>query len=106
MTMQDLATTVQELRLETRQRGFTKKLAHVVSAIGEIPDHPPAGFAPDTMVRLRELTEETVEAVEQRIESGGDDQEVQQRLAGTVYEIRKRMEDVEMWYRHKGSSRG
>ena len=105
MTMQDLETTVQELRIETHHRPFTHKLALVVTAIGAIPDNPPAGFSEQTLVRLRELAEETVEAIEQRIDSGGDDIDVQQKLAGTVYEVRKRMEDVEIWFRHNTTSR-
>ena len=92
--------TVQELRVEQHQSAFTHKLAHVVSAIGAIPDSPPEGFTVDDMDRLRELAEETVEAIEQRLEAGGDGEKVQQKLAGTVYEVRKRMEAVEVWFRH------
>ena len=99
-TLGEIQTAVQELRREQHQSAFTQKLAHVVSAIGGIPDSPPEGFTADTMVRLRELADETVEAIEQRIDSGGDGDKVQQRLAGTVYEVRKRMEAVEVWFRH------
>jgi hypothetical protein len=99
-TLTDIDVTVQELRLEQHRSGFTHKLAHVVGAIGAIPNSSPQGFTSDAMVRLRELAEETIEAVEQRIDSGGDGEQVQQRLAGTVYEVRKRMEAVEVWFRH------
>jgi hypothetical protein len=96
----EIDKTVQELRVEQHQSAFTHKLAHVVSAIGAIPDSPPEGFTVDDMARLRELAEETVEAIEQRLEGGGDGEKVQQKLAGTVYEVRKRMEAVEVWFRH------
>jgi hypothetical protein len=99
-----LDTTVQELRLETHYRGFTHKLAHIVTTLGGIPDSPPQGFTSEVMVRLRELADETVDAVERRIDSGGDDEKEQQRLAGTIYEIRRRMEAVEMWFRHRESA--
>ena len=102
--LSDLDTTVQELRLEQHHGAFTHKLAHVVTALGAIPDSPPQGFTTDAMVRLREIADETVEAVERRIESGSDDDKVQQQLAGTVYEIRRRMEAVEMWFRHRESA--
>ena len=101
--LSDLDTTVQELRIEQHQSAFTHKLAHVVTGLGAIPDSPPQGFTTDAMVRLREIADETVEAVERRIESGGGDK-VQQQLAGTVYEIRRRMEAVELWFRHRESA--
>ena len=47
-----------------------------------------------------EIAEETVEAIERRLDSGGDGEKVQQQLAGTVYEVRRRMEAVEVWFRH------
>jgi hypothetical protein len=98
--LDQIDTTVQELRIEPHHRAFTHKLAHVVSAIGAIPDSPPMEFTADAMVRLRALADETVEAIERRIDSGGDGEKEQQRLAGTVYEIRRRMEAVEIWFRH------
>ena len=96
----EIDNTVQALRRELHLRGFTSRLSHVVSVIGTIPDSPPERFTADNMSRLRKLAEETVEAVESRIDSGGDANKLQQELAGTVYEIRKRMEAVEIWFRH------
>jgi hypothetical protein len=95
----EIDTTVQELRLEEHASAFTHKLAHVVSAIGAIADLPPQAVTAEEMVRLRELADETVEAIERRIDTT-DDIHTQQRLAGTVYEIRRRMEAVETWFRH------
>ena len=103
MTLDEIDTTVQELRIETHHRAFVKGLAHVVSALGEIPDTPPQGFTTETMVRLRQLADEAVDAVEGRIESGGDSEPEQQHLAGTIYEIRRRMETIELWFRHRES---
>lgn len=97
--LDELDTTVQELQVEPHHGAFTRKLAHIVSAIGAIPDSSPLDFTQDHLVRVRELAEETVEAVERRIESGVDDEASQQQLAGTVYEIRRRMEAVEIWFR-------
>ena len=102
--LEAIDTTVQELRVETHRHAFTKKLAHVVTALGELPDSPPHAFNAAGMVRLRELVEEVVEAIERRIDSGGDDQDTQQHLAGTVYEVRRRMEAVEVWIRHRESA--
>ena len=97
----EIETALQELRVEQHRTAFTHKLGAIVSALGTIPDRPPAGFAASDMVRLRELAEETIDAIERRIDSGGDNLKTQQQLAGTVYEIRKRMEEVEIWFRHR-----
>ena len=98
--MSELDTAAQELRGEPSPGAFKRKLAHIVGILGTIPDSSPLHFTKDDLIRLRELAEETVEAVERRIESGGDDEKAQQQLAGTVYEIRRRMEAVEIWFRH------
>jgi hypothetical protein len=103
-TLNEIDTAVQELRLEQRRSEFTHKLAYVVGAIGAIPDSAPEEFTADAMARLRELADETVEAIERRIEAGGDAEHVQ-RLAGTVYAIRRRMEAVEIWFKHFASER-
>ena len=103
MTLGELDTAVQELRLEAHHTAFARTLAHIVTAIGAIPDDPPAGFTADTMSRLRELADEAVDAVERRLASRGDSEE-QRQLAGTVYEIRRRMEVVELWFRHRESA--
>jgi len=91
---------VRELRQEPHHSAFTHKLAHIVSTLGAIPESSPLHFTQDHLIRLRELAEKTVEAVERRIESGGDDEASQQQLAGTAYEIRRRTEAVEIWFRH------
>ena len=104
MMLDELDTTVQDLRIEPHHRAFTKALAHVVSALGDIPDNPPQGFTTDAMVRLRQLADEAVDAVERRIESSGDSEPEQQHLAGTIYEIRRRMETIELWFRHRESA--
>jgi hypothetical protein len=96
----ELDTTVQELRLAKRHSEFTHKLAHVVTAIGAIPDLPPQDFTDGAMARLRELADEAVDAIERRIDSDAEGGGVPQQLAGTVYEIRRRMEVVETWFRH------
>ena len=104
MTLDELDTNVQELRIEQHHAAFTHQLAHLVTALGAIPDEPPQGFATEAMVRLRQLADEAVEAVERRIDSGGDAERDQQRLASTIYEIRRRMETIELWFRHRESA--
>ena len=101
--LDEIDTAVQELRLEQQQSAFTRTLASIVSALGVIPDSPPQDFTAAAIVRLRELADETVVAIERRIDSGADDDKTQQRLAGTVYEVRRRMEVIDVWFRNHPS---
>jgi hypothetical protein len=94
-----LDTTVQELRIETRRGAFTAKLGQIVTALGGVPDSAAGEVSAEDVRRLRELVDETVEAIERRIDAQLDDQNVQQHLAGTIYEIRRRMEAIEVWFR-------
>jgi hypothetical protein len=103
-TLEDLDTAVQELRAEGDRSAFTHKLGHIVGVLGTIPDSPSGRLTPAEMERLRTLADEAVDAIEQRIHSAKDSEDVQQRLAGTVYEVRKRMEAVEIWFRHHTSA--
>jgi hypothetical protein len=103
-TLEAIDTTVQELRLEPHHSAFTHKLAHVVGLIGALPDSPAQDFTSEAMARLRQVADEAVDAIERRLDTGGDDEPAQRRLAGTIYEIRRRMEAVELWFRHRESA--
>ena len=99
----ELDTTVQELRVAQHQKAFSKTLALIVTALGAIPEAP-GDFTTDDMARLVELAGETIEAIERRINSGGDGEDVQQHLAGTVYEVGRRMETIDAWFRGRESA--
>jgi hypothetical protein len=102
--MSALDTTVQELRIETERGAFIDRLAKIVSGLGAIPDALPGEVSAEDVQRLGELVDETVEAIERRLnprlDDELDDEKVQQHLAGTVYELRRRMEAINLWFRH------
>ena len=91
---------VQELRLEHRRSTFVDELAHLVTALGTIPDSPAADFGVGDRNRLREMADEIVDAIERRIDSDRDKDDVKQRLASTIYEVRRRMEVIDAWFTH------
>ncbi len=95
-----LDTTVQELRREPQGRAFVDKLAHVVTVLGTIPGSAPVYFTVSDRNRLREIADLAVEAVELRIDGDEDNDSTKQRLASTIYEIRRRMEVIETWFTH------
>jgi hypothetical protein len=91
---------VQDLRLEHHRRAFVDELAQVVTALGTIPDSPPVDFTVSDRNRLREIADEVVEVIERRIDGDADSDKVKQKLAETIYEIRRRMEIIESWFTH------
>ena len=93
-------TMAQELRLEHRRGTFIEELARVVTALGTIPDTEPVDLTVADRDRLREIADETVEAIEHRIDTDQDAEAVKQHLASTIYEIRRRMEVIETWFSH------
>ncbi len=95
-----LDTRVQALRREHHGRAFVDELAHVVTALGTIPDSPPVDFTVSDRNRLREIVDLAVEAIEIRMDSDEDDDSKKQHLASTIYEIRRRMEVIETWFTH------
>jgi hypothetical protein len=95
-----LGAMVQELRGEHSRRAFVNELAHVVTALGTIPDSPPADFIVSDRNRLREIADEVIEVIELRIDGDQDNDSVKQHLASTIYEIRRRMEVIEAWFTH------
>ena len=102
MTLDELDTTVQDLRSARDHDVFTTKLKQIVTAVGTFQDEPPPDLTGHSIARLRELVDDTVEAIERRIDAGVDRRRTQQHLAGTVYELRRRMEAVEAMLRRRG----
>ena len=98
--MSALDTSVQELRVETQRGAFIDRLAKIVSGLGAVPDTLPGEVSAEDVQRLGDLVDETVEAIERRLNTQPDDEKVQQHLAGTVYELRRRMEAINLWFRH------
>jgi predicted Zn-dependent protease len=101
--MTELDATVQELRMETGRHAFTDKLARIVSLLAQVPDSTAGEAIADDVTRIGELVDEAAEAIERRIDARLDNQEVQQRLAGTIYELRRREESINLWFRHSSS---
>jgi hypothetical protein len=99
-TVSAIDTMVQELRLEHHRHTFVAELAHVVTALGTIPDSPASDFTVSDRNRLREIADEVAEVIERRIDSDEDSDSVKQHLASTIYEVRRRMEAIEAWFAH------
>ena len=79
---------------------FTKAVGRFVQVLATVPDYPPETFSDDAVSRLLSLSEQVIEQIEQRINTGKDGAAVQQDIVGAVYEIRRVLENIDRWRRH------
>lgn len=80
---------------------FEKALEEFVQVLGSIPDHPASAFADDTIATLRDLAEQVIAQIEERVARAEDSSHVQQQLVEGVYDIRRVLEDIYRWRQHR-----
>jgi len=86
---------------DTRRGGaFVAGVERFVAFLGTIPDNKFSDVTESVVVTLRREADRLVDCIENRLELSGDRSSVQQKLASSVYDIRRNMEQVELWLRH------
>ncbi len=92
---------------DTRRGGaFVAGVERFVAFLGTIPNNKFSDVTESVVVTLRREADRLVDCIENRLELSGDRSSVQQKLASSVYDIRRNMEQVELWLRHyRGDSR-
>lgn len=71
-----------------------------VDLLTVVPDYPATEFSTDEIGALRARAEEVIARIEQRVSTTDDSATAQLELVGAVYEIRKRLEQIDQWRRH------
>ena len=85
---------------DTRRGGaFVAGVERFVAFLGTIPDNKFSDVTESVLVTLRREADRLVDCIENRLELSGDRSSVQQKLASSVYDIRRNMEQVELWLR-------
>ena len=104
MTPSEIVTvaseTMQALSQATSGRNFMKSIVKFIHALECVPDYSDAAFSNQEIVRLQQTAEQTIAAIELRIETGDDNGTVQLELARAIYELRRELEDVSRWRQH------
>ena len=86
---------------DTRRGGaFVAGVERFVAFLGTIPDNKFSDVTESVVVTLRREADRLVDCIESRLELSGDRSSVQQKLASSVYDIRRNMEQVELWLGH------
>ena len=91
----------------TRHGGaFVADVERFVAYLGAMPDNQVSDITESVVASVRREADRIVDCIEKRLEHGGDRSSVQQRLVSSIYDVRRHMEQVELWFRHyRGDSR-
>ena len=85
----------------TRRGGaFVAHVERFVAFLGAMPDNRVSDVTESLVVSVRREADRIVDCIEKRLEHGGDRSSVQQKLASSIYDVRRNMEQVELWFRH------
>ena len=85
----------------TRRGGaFVADVERFVAYLGAMPDNRVADITESMVASVRREADRIVDCIEQRLEQGGDRSSVQQKLASGIYDVRRSMEQIELWFRH------
>lgn len=100
----DVVTQAVELsgaiRETSRRRAFEKAVREFVQLLATVPDHAAGEISSEQIEVLGTLAESIIDRIEERISVDDDPASVQLELAGAVYEIRRRLENIDQWRRH------
>jgi hypothetical protein len=104
MTPSEIVTiaseTMQALSVAASGRVFMKSTTKLIDALSCVPDYSYAAFSSEEVVRLQQTAEQTIAAIELRIETGDDNATAQLELARAIYELRRELEDIGRWRQH------
>lgn len=84
----------------TSSRAFRRLTRDFADALARVPDYPAADFSPVEIEQLSSTAEHVIAAIERRIDADEDRDRVKQELAETIYEMRRRLEEISRWRRH------
>jgi hypothetical protein len=85
----------------TRRGGaFVADVERFVAYLGAMPDNRASDITESVVASVRREADRIVDCIEKRLEHGGDRSSVQQKLASSIYDVRRNMEQVELWFRH------
>jgi len=80
-------------------RAFKHAVSDFIRALGSVPDEGPGQISGEGGQVLQSLGDDVIDLIEQRITDTANAADAQ-KLAGSVYEIRRLLEEVNRWRQH------
>jgi hypothetical protein len=87
------------------RRPFEPAATRFVRLLGSVPDCGAHEISDAEVRAMQRIAEGVIGRIEARIDAGAESAAIQRALAGTVYEIRRLLEEVYEWRRHFGARR-
>jgi hypothetical protein len=85
----------------TRRGGaFVADVERFVAYLHAMRNNRASDITESVVASVRGEADRIVDCIEKRLEDGGDRSSVQQKLASSIYDVRRNMEQVELWLRH------
>ena len=78
---------------------FDKAVDRFIDLLARVPDSPAGSLSDEAVQTLLASSEQVIARIEQRVADEGSMAE-QKRLVRSVYEIRRRLEEIDRWRRH------
>jgi hypothetical protein len=91
---------VARLRAAPVQRAFEHAADDFIGLLGRVPDATAREVSASGLERLQTLAEQVIDCIEDRAGKSADRPATAQALISKVYEIRRLLEEVDVWRRH------
>jgi len=83
-----------------RPKSFEAAVQHFTNTLATIPDYPAAELSNEGFAHVNALAEQVISHVEHRLESDDIDLDIRERMAESVYDIRRALEEAFRWRKH------
>lgn len=88
------------IRGARRLPAFERAVHDFVALLASVPDYPAAAFGEADVARIGTVAEDVIAQVEERAALEADSPKAELTLVNAVYEIRSRLEQIDIWRRH------
>lgn len=95
------AMEVAQSVFEAKRGGrFNRAVQEFVGVLRTVPDCAPVEISAGMIQVLQHLAERVIQQIEHRLATGEDRRSLQRDLAEAVYDIRRALEEIDLWQRH------
>jgi hypothetical protein len=94
-----LAAHRQAVGTALRGGAFLTEVEHFSARLHALPHHTASELSAEQFDLINSLSDQMIEAVENRIDQGEDDEDTRRKLAESVYRIRRHLEEIYRWHK-------
>lgn len=95
-----LAAHARTVLTTQRTRTFEAAVERFAQTLAVIPDYPAPEMSEDGFASVNALAEQVIAKIERRLETADLDDSGRERLAESVYDIRRGLEEAFRWRQH------